>query len=149
LTVNAGVMFLRPFLVLALMSATVCCHAQDAKDFMFGAAMDLAKTDYEGLLKKAQFSAEGHYFITRAFSASAGFDVWTGDSVSFVAGGRWYPMDNFFTRVRGLIGENDLSLGAGWNQNISDRWRFEAMADFYFKGEFAMRAGLMYVVRHR
>ena len=116
---------------------------------MFGAAMDLAKTDYEGILKKAQFSAEGHYFFTRSITASAGFDVWTSDGVSFVVGGRYYPMDNFFTRVRGFIGQNDIALGAGWNQVLNDRWRFEAMADFYFKGEFAMRAGLMYVVPHK
>lgn len=142
-------MFLRSFFVLALLGSTVFTYAQEAKDFMFGAAMDLAKTDYEGILKKAQFSAEGHYFFTRSITASAGFDVWTGDGVSFVLGGRWYPMDNFFTRVRGLIGENDIALGAGWNQVLSDRWRFEAMADFYFKGDFAMRAGVMYVVPHR
>jgi hypothetical protein len=142
-------MFLRSVLILLLLCSTVFSFAQEAKDFMFGAAVDLAKTDYEGMLKKAQFSAEGDYFFTRSITASAGFDVWTRDGVSLVLGGRWYPMDNFFTRVRGLIGENDVALGAGWNQVVTDRWRFEAMADFYFKGDFAMRVGVMYVVRGR
>jgi len=52
-------------------------------------------------------------------------------------------------RARGLIGENDLSLGAGWNQPLSESWRFEAIGDFYFTGEFAARLGAVYILRKK
>jgi hypothetical protein len=60
---------------------------------------------------------------------------------------RRYPLDHFFTRARGLIGKNDLSLGAGWAKPIGSNFRFEAISDYYFEGEFAIRVGLMYLIR--
>ena len=124
-------------------------HGQISKDFMVGGAMDLIKTDNNGFLGKAQFGLEGNYFITRQFTASAGLELWTDDESSFMIGGRWYPVEEAFVRFRGLIGDNDLSIGGGWTKPINDKLRFEAIGDFYFKGEFAIRAGLMYVIRRK
>ncbi len=122
-------------------------YSQIAKDIMVGGGFDLIKTDNDGFVKKAQFGIEGNYFLTRKFTASAGFDFWTGDHVSLVLGGRWYPIDNVFVRARGLIGENDFSIGGGWAKPINEQWRFEAMGDFYFKVDFAIRVGAVYIIR--
>jgi hypothetical protein len=138
---------IRFFLVGVLVLISTQAFPQIAKDFLVGGGFDLIKTDNDGVAQKAQVAFEGNYFFTKQFTATAGFEFWSDDGVSFVMGGRWYPMENFFTRVRGLIGENDISFGAGWNKPIDKNWHFEAIGDFYFEGEFAVRAGLMYVIR--
>jgi hypothetical protein len=122
-------------------------YAQIAKDILVGGSFDVIKTDNNGFVKKAQLGIEGNYFLTRKFTVSAGFEFWTGDNVSLVLGGRWYPVDNVFVRARGLIGENDLAIGGGWAKPINENWRFEAMGDFYFKVDFAIRIGAVYVIR--
>lgn len=127
--------------------STSYSQAQIAKDILVGGSFDLIKTDNTGFMRKAQFGIEGNYFLTRKFTASAGFDFWTDDHMSLVLGGRWYPIDNVFVRARGLIGENDLAIGGGWAKPINENWRFEAMGDFYFKVDFAIRAGAVYVLR--
>lgn len=137
-----------------ILTTAVCllltaAHGQIARDFMFGGAMDLIKTDNDGFLEKAQLGLEGNYFITRQFTASAGLELWTDDDASFMLGARWYPVEEAFVRFRGLIGENDLSIGGGWTKPINDKLRFEAIGDFYFTGEFAIRAGVMYVLRRK
>lgn len=116
---------------------------------MVAGGVDLIKTDNSAFLRKSQFGFEGHYFITRKFTASAGFDVWTDDGISMVIGGRWYPAEDVFVRLRGLIGENDLSVGGGWSKPINESWKFEAMGDFYFSIDFAIRAGVVYVIRRK
>jgi hypothetical protein len=123
--------------------------AQIAKDFMVGGGFDLIKTDNERFFGKGQFASEGHYFITRQITLSSGLEVWTGDGLSLTLGARWFPVDEAFVRLRGLIGENDLAIGGGWTKPVSENLRFEAMADFYFEGEFAIRAGVMYVLRRK
>lgn len=140
-------MIKRLFISLAIIFSASFSSAQIAKDILVGGGFDLIKTDTEGFLKKAQFGIEGNYFLTRTFTASAGIDVWTGDHVSLVLGGRWYPVENVFVRARGLIGENDLAIGGGWARPINESWRFEAMGDFYFKVDFAVRVGVVYVIR--
>ncbi len=75
---------------------------------MVGGGFDLIKTDNDGFIQKAQIALEGNYFLTRQFTASAGFDIWTDDGLNFVIGGRWYPVDDFFARIRGIIGDNDM-----------------------------------------
>jgi hypothetical protein len=132
---------------LAFIFSTSFSIAQISKDIMVGGAFDLIKTDNNGFLKKAQFGVEGNYFLTRKFTASAGFDYWTGDNFSLVLGGRWYPVENVFVRARGLIGENDFAIGGGWAKPINESWRFEAMGDFYFRVNFAVRVGAVYVIR--
>jgi hypothetical protein len=121
-------------------------HAQSTHDIMVGGAQDLIKTDNNKLFDKAQLGVEANYFIIRHFSVGAGAELWTNQKSSFVMGMRWYANDNFFVRFRGLIGENDASLGAGWSQPLNKDWRIEGMGDFYFKGDFALRAGFAYVI---
>jgi hypothetical protein len=118
---------------------------------MVGVSGDLAKTDTDGLLKKAQIGTEINYFLHRKFTVSGGIDVWTGsdDKVSFIIGGRWFPTDDFFVRARGLVGQNDISIGGGWTQPVGENFKFEAIGDFYFKGEFAIRVGINYVFRQK
>ncbi len=138
---------MRYLFFLAFIFSTTFSTAQIAKDILVGVGFDLVKTDNEGFGRKAQFGVEGNYFLTRKFTASAGVDFWTGDHVSLVLGGRWYPVENVFVRARGLIGENDFSIGGGWAKPINEQWRFEAMGDFYFKVNFAIRVGVVYVIR--
>jgi hypothetical protein len=133
----------------ALFMFVAIVHGQISKDFMVGGALDLIKTDNDGFLGKAQLGLEGNYFITRQFTASAGLELWTDNDASFTIGGRWFPVEEAFVRFRGLIGENDLSIGGGWTKPINDKLRFEALGDFYFAGEFAIRAGVMYVIRRK
>lgn len=116
-------------------------------DYLVGAQIDIIKTDNSGIVEKAQFGAEVNYFVTKHFAGTAGFEVWTGDDLSFLIGARWFPNEDGFVRVRGLIGENDLSIGGGWVKPINDKIRFEAIADFYFKVDFSIRTGLIYVIR--
>jgi hypothetical protein len=139
----------RSLLFLIFILASLPLSAQIANDIVVGGGFDLIKTDNDGFVKKAQFGIEGNYFLTRKFTASAGFDFWTGDHVSLVLGGRWYPVDNVFVRARGLIGENDLAIGGGWAKPITENWHFEAMGDFYFKVDFSIRVGVVYLIRMR
>jgi hypothetical protein len=135
--------------VAVLFFTAVNSSAQIAKDFMVGGGFDLIKTDNDGFLSKGQFASEGHYFVTRQFTLSSGLEIWTGDGLSLTLGARWFPVEEAFIRLRGLIGENDLAIGGGWTKPINDKLKFEAMADFYFEGEFAIRAGVMYVIRRK
>jgi hypothetical protein len=122
-------------------------YAQIANDVMVGGGFDLIKTDYSSFFGKAQIGGEVNYFITKDFTATAGLEVWTDDQLSFVIGGRYYPVNELFLRARGLIGVNDLSIGAGWTKPIGEKVRLEAMADFYFDLQFAVRIGFGYVFR--
>jgi len=136
-------LLLSSFLILASMDS----FSQKANDFLVGGAFDLMKTDNEGFVQKAQVGGEFNYFITSKVTATGGLDIWADNVMSAVVGARWYPMEHFFARGRGLLGKNDLSLGAGWNKPLGSNFQFEAMGDYYFEGEFAIRVGLMYLVR--
>jgi hypothetical protein len=141
-------MVLRLFVVLwVLVSPLINASAQSAGDYLVSLHTDLVKTDNSRLFNKAQFGAEGNYFLTNHFTATMGLDVWTADEVSFIIGGRWFPNQDGFIRARGLIGENDISIGGGWVKPLGEKVRFEAMADFYFKVDFSIRAGLVYFIR--
>lgn len=138
------------FLFCLLTIVFVKSNAQSSHDVMLSGGLDLIKTDFSGFVEKAQIGIEGNYFITRKFSAGAGLEFWTGDATSFTLGGRYYIVDNFFVRFRGLIGANDAALGAGWAKPLNETWRFEAMGDFYFaQTEFAIRAGVSYIIKHK
>jgi len=100
------------FLILTLLSVSFPSFSQKSNDFLVGGAFDLIKTDNEGFIQKAQVGGEFNYFITRNFTATGGLDIWADNVMIAVVGARWYPLDHFFTRARGLIGKNDLSLGA-------------------------------------
>jgi hypothetical protein len=124
--------------------------AQSNNDIMVSGSLDLIKTDYSSFLDKGQIGLEGNYFVVRHFAAGAGVELWTKQKSSFVMGMRWYPHDHVFVRVRGLIGDNDVSIGGGWVKPINDAWRFEAIGDFYVADtEFAIRAGLSYVIKSK
>jgi hypothetical protein len=130
-------------------SLVVVSYAQVTNDIQIGGNFDMMKTDNDRFLGKGQFGLEGNYFITPKFTATAGFDIWTDEEFNVVIGGRWYPVEEAFVRFRGLIGENDLSLGAGWIMPINRNWRFEAIGDFYFSIDFAIRAGVAYTIHRK
>ena len=122
--------------------------AQSTHDLLVSGGLDVIKTDNTKLFDKAQVGLEANYFLQRHFSVGAGAEFWTRQRNSFVMGVRWYPIDEVFFRFRGLIGANDAALGAGWSKALSEKWRFEAMGDFYFnQSAFGARAGLSYVIR--
>lgn len=127
--------------------SSAAAHAQDEADYTVALHIDLVKTDNLRLFDKAQFGAEVNYFIKDRFTATSGFEIWTGDEFSFLIGGRWYPTEEAFVRARGLIGANVLSIGGGWMKPINDNFRFEAMGDFYFNVDFSIRAGIIYIIR--
>lgn len=135
------------FTLLIFFGAMYSASAQIAKDFMVGGGLDIVKTDNDGFGSKIQLGIEGNYFITRQFTASVGAELWSSDESSVALGVRWFPIEEAFVRLRGLIGDNDLAIGAGWTKPINSNWKFEALGDFYFEGEFAMRLGVMYVLR--
>jgi hypothetical protein len=121
--------------------------AQSTHDVLVGGGLDLIKTDNHQFLGKAQLGLEANYFVVRHFSVGGGAELWTNQKSSFVMGARWYADDHFFARFRGLIGANDASLGAGYSRPINTDWRFEAIGDLYFKGTFALRAGVAYIIK--
>ncbi len=132
-----------------IISAALCtpAAAQSSNDLMITGGLDLIKTDNVKLFDKAQIGFELHYFVTRKFTTSAGMEIWTFQDESFVFGSRWYIHDNFFARGRALIGENDFSLGIGGVIPAQNNFRIEFMGDYYFRREFALRAGIAYIIR--
>ena len=139
---------MRNIILLLLLTTASIAYSQSTNSIMVSGAIDVLKTDYNGFFDKAQFGFEGHYFVVRHFAAGAGVEVWTDRPTSFVMGMRWYPNDFLFVRFRGLIGINDAAIGAGWSKPLSDKWRFEAMGDFYFDAtEFGLRAGVSYLIK--
>lgn len=136
------------FVLLPGIIGCISLHAQVKRDILIGTNIDLIKTDNNTFLGKSQIGMEGNYFLSNRFSATGGLDLWTDNGVSLVTGLRWYPDQEAFVRLRGMVGAiNDLSLGGGWTQPISGNWRFEAIGDFYFSIDFAIRAGVVYVIR--
>ena len=131
--------------LLGLLSAPTA-YSQRTTDIMVGGGFDLFKTDNRELFDKGQVNLEANYFVARHFAVGAGVELWTANPNSFVMGMRWYADDHFFGRLRGLIGANDVSVGAGWSKPIMTNWRFEALADFYFHGDFGLRAGVAYIL---
>jgi len=137
----------RVLISLCFLVITKVSFSQRAHDFLVGGGFDIIKTDNAGFVQKAQVGGEFNYFLAKKFTATGGVEAWKDNNVSLVVGGRWYPLDHFFARVRGLIGVNDLSIGAGWNRPLANNFRFEAIGDYYFEGEFAARVGLTYLIR--
>jgi hypothetical protein len=135
------------FLVLLFIVSRNDTYCQVAGDYLFGIQTDLVKTDNSKPLNKLQFGAEVNYFIKKEFTATTGIEVWTADEMSFIIGTRWYPAEEGFIRVRGLIGENVLSIGGGWGKPLNPSFRFEAIADYYFSIDFSIRIGFVYILR--
>jgi hypothetical protein len=140
---------MRYFLFLIFILAVTLSFSQSSQDFMLGGGLDLLKTDNEKLFDKAQVGIELNYFVIRKVTLTAGVEIWTRRDESFVFGSRYYFTDHIFARARGLIGENDFSLGLGGAVALKKNLRFELLGDFYFKeGEFALRSGLAYILRN-
>ncbi|HNT50870.1 MAG TPA: hypothetical protein PKK67_09805 [Cyclobacteriaceae bacterium] len=136
--------------IVALLLTVITCNSQSSNDILVGAGFDLIKTDYNHFGNKLQVGAEANYFVVRHFAAGAGLELWTHHPASFTMGMRYYPLDNFFVRFRGLIGANDVALGGGWAKPINEKLRFEAIGDFYFgQTEFGIRAGIAYVIKNK
>lgn len=114
---------------------------------MIGTNVDLIKTDNVNIITKAQIGIEGNYFITRDITTTLGVEMWTSSGPSLVLGSRWFPTEDAFIRLRGYVGNNDLSVGAGWSRPLGTAFRFEAIGDFYFSIDFAIRAGVVYIFR--
>lgn len=125
-------------------------YSQTSGNLILSANLDLIKSNNDGYFEKAQTCIEVNYFLFRKFTATSGAEYWTdGDQFSLIIGGRWYPVEEAFIRIRGLIGANDVAIGGGWAKPLSEVWRIEAMGDVYIKGYIAIRAGIAYVIRIR
>jgi hypothetical protein len=136
------------FSIVFLLFSSVVVFGQKSNALLIGLYGDLIKSDNAGFFEKLQTGVEANYYFSRKFSLSAGIEEWTGDNdISLILGTRWSPVDEAFFRVRGLIGERDLSIGAGWAKPLPNNFRIEAMSDFYFQGHVAIRAGIAYVIR--
>lgn len=124
------------------------CHSQSKNDLLIGVQSDLIKTNNTGYFQRFQVGAEGNYFLFERFGITGGIEYWSaGRELSLTTGARWYPIDDAFFRVRGLLGANDFSLGAGWSMPLTlTNLRFEALGDFYFAGHIAIRAGFTYTL---
>ena len=136
--------------VAILLFTVFTSNSQSSNDILVSAGFDFIKTDYSRFGNKLQVGAEANYFVVRHFAAGAGLELWTYHPASFAMGMRYYPLDNFFVRFRGLIGANDVALGGGWSKPITEKLRFEAIGDFYFgQTEFGIRAGVGYIIKSK
>lgn len=146
---------MRKLLILSLLLLALSARSQSTGDFMLGIGTDLLKTDIHEPFNKAQVGLELNYFVKKNFSATLGADIWSQGDDSFVVGMRWYFIDvsshsranYYFLRLRGLIGVNDVALGFGWARALTSTLRVEALGDYYFNSEFAIRGGIAYVFK--
>src|SRR3954462_3593733 len=123
--------------------------AQSTNDFLISGGFDFIKTDINKAFEKAQVGLEVNYFLQRKFAVGAGGEFWTRGANLFVLGARYYPTENIFVRMRGLIGANDLAIGGGYSKPIHKYWRLEAMGDVYLAHpNFAFRGGVSYVINY-
>lgn len=120
--------------------------AQGTGDLLIGAGLDLLKSNNSGFGDQVQIGAEVNYFINSEFSVTGGLENWTAGTTSLVLGGRYYIQNNVFARIRGIIGDNDISVGGGYSHSLNKNWKLEAMGDIYFEGDFAIRGGVAYLL---
>jgi hypothetical protein len=119
------------------------CFPQRAQRIMVAVHSDLIKSDNDGFFEKMQGGVEGSFYFSRKFAATGGIEWWSDDEIVATLGGRFCPIDEAFARIRGLPGK-DFSVGGGFSKPLSDNFWVEAMADFYFQGHIAIRAGVSY-----
>lgn len=130
-----------------LLLATQVCHSQAKGDILIGLQADLIKTNNSGYFQRSQTGVDGNYFFHKKFSATGGIEYWSANKqFSIVTGARWYPTEDAFIRVRGLLGANDFAIGGGWSMPVKEKIRFEALSDFYFAGHITIRAGFTYTL---
>ena len=138
------------FLILSLFLClcSTICFPQRAQRIMLAIHADLIKSDNDGFFEKIQGGIEGSFYFSRKFAVMAGVEWWSGVETALAVGGRFCPIDEAFARIRALPGK-DFSIGGGFAKPLSDNLRLEAMADFYFQGHIAIRAGLAYGIGGR
>lgn len=118
-------------------------------NFMLSVAFDVIKTDFEDRIgNKLQGGLEVHHFLSKRFGVTIGGEAWTDTTSTYsaVAGVRFYPLKKFFFRVRGLIGVDEISAGAGFNVFLNDRWAAEGILDAYTSGNVAARIGISFLL---
>jgi hypothetical protein len=135
-------------LVVLIGTLTTPCRAQRAQRMMIGIQTDLIKSDNDGFFEKIQGGIEGSFYFSRKVAVTGALEWWSENETVLVIGGRLCPIDEAFIRVRGLIGD-DLSIGGGFAKPLSENLRLEAMADFYFRGHIAIRAGIAHGIGRR
>lgn len=139
----------RLYFLFFLLTGTFCA-AQEKTDVLVGIQLDMVKSDYNDHFERGQFSIEGNYFLSEHLSVTGGAEYWTDpNQLSAVVGARWFPIKEAFVRARGLFGAKDISIGGGWTRPMNEYWRFEAIGDFYFEGQIAIRAGITYMIRKK
>jgi len=140
---------MRKFLI--LLSFFFCFYLTDSQaQYLFNFHVDAYKTDNRNpveFVDKAQMGLEFNYFLFESFAFTTGIELWT-TSTRFVPGFRYYPIDPLFLRFRPLLGrEVDYAFGAGYSRKITDRFRLEGIADYYFeRSNLAIRFGVGYTL---
>ena len=140
---------MRPVFFYFLLFVSATALAQEKEDILLGSHMDLIKSTNDGYFQGVQIGLEGNYFFSQKFAGTAGLEIWNREGLSAVIGGRWYPTGDAYIRVRGLVGANDFSVGGGFAKPIAELIRIEAMTDFYFEGNFAIRAGFAFLLKNK
>lgn len=138
---------MRKILILTIL--LIGCNLAVAQaQYLFSVHADAYKTDNRDpfeFVDKAQLGIEFNYFLYEQFSITTGVELWT-NSTRFVPGFRFYPINPLFLRFRPLLGrEVDYAFGAGYSRKITDNFRLEGMADYYFeRSNLAIRIGIAY-----
>lgn len=136
--------FLMALLLLVGLANEKCLAQQAESSILVSGALDLAKSDIPGVIRRYQIGTEVNYFYLYNLSFSGGYEFNYARPNQVSLGGRFYPWEPLFLRVRGLIGsESDLSLGAGYTHNLTYRLRLEGMVDYYaITRVVGLRAGI-------
>lgn len=124
-------------------------NAQQAEgSYMISGAFDLGRTDAPGVIRRYQIGLEANYFHWYNISFSGGYEFNYDGPNQVTLGGRYYPLEPAFIRMRGLVGKDgDIAFGAGYTLNLSYRVRLEGMVDYYAVSNVAgLRAGLSFLI---
>ena len=126
-----------------IISISSSCYGQ----LRIGAGIDLFKTDFNNIAEKNQIGIEANYFLIRNFALTTGFEMWSAGPNSVVLGGRFYPVNPVFVRLRGLLrSQSDVSLGMGYVKSLTRNWKIDYTGDYYFNaGELGLRIGVAYL----